>query len=460
MRGITSFGEGIHVRSLAWLTAVAAFVALLGLTSISQAQPAKGINPMLKDLDSELRKHTPKILAELKKRNPGPAFNVGVLKFQVQIDHRKPTLHSGRLNQQMATRLENALILSLKDADKIGVTRDAGTAAAKKNKNMTYLTSTGRGVLLQEKYPLAWGKTKVPVNSFLTGLLILNNKTKIGEVQVKYFDKKTKDLQPLYAFKFKMDRNILSESAQRFTLSRSALKNGKSWSEMDEETQTPTITGGLTPVDTEFNSILDFRIFYDGVEIPTALGSDGTFKCDPPPTDTKKVVFKIKAAERIGLVLLVNGVNTFLMDKAAFASVDQQSRWIMDANKEYTIEGFYPSFEKCLPFAVVPDLEADPGELGPEDKWGLIELHVFRETANVVEGLPSVNLQNPYAEGSSPRDLKKQFSKLQAAKAKNLIVPPHADGKSVEIAEAVFNGTFAASRTITYFQRGGGTNED
>src|SRR5437899_1905721 len=99
-------------RSFGWAAGLAFLAGLAGLATVSTSEaypPAPAEKAPLKSLTFEMRKIAPKIMAEVRKQG---YQNVGVLKFRSKIDKRATTFHAGRLNQQMSTRLENALVLA------------------------------------------------------------------------------------------------------------------------------------------------------------------------------------------------------------------------------------------------------------------------------------------------------------------------------------------------------------
>ena len=110
------------------------------------------------NIDLALLDEAPKIMAYLHKQG---YKNVGVLEFRVQKGKEHADFGTGTLNSNMATRLENALILLDDPADPIGVVRDASQHALSRDKKATYLTADGRKALMAASYPLAWGKEVV-----------------------------------------------------------------------------------------------------------------------------------------------------------------------------------------------------------------------------------------------------------------------------------------------------------
>jgi len=454
----------------AWLAACGLLATALGLAVIdSPASAYPDTNANLPDLNTAFRKEAPKILKELNARG---YKNVGVLKFQVKVNTRKATMHSARLNQQMATRLENALILANKPSSPVGVTRNASTAAQAKSRSATFLDQKGRAQLFNFSYPLAWGKTSTKVDAFLTGIVQLDSHADIAHVAVHVFDKKNTAKPEMVAhFKAKLTSSLVAESGQRFVVKkRQAVDPSGNPTTTDDPTipENPTTT---TPVDNDLAKVLSFKMYYDGMEVALKPGSGGNFECDPPPLTTKKIIYKVQSSQRVGMVLFVNGLNTLKMARADSGDVQQHYRWILEPGKEYTIGGFYPSFEKVYPFRVIPESEAatNPGDLGPEDKWGLIELTIFKDAgggggATNTDPPSDSNLQNPSPDpgtgGTAPdlelRSLQTALAKVNKTKPRNLMVPDKAGEQGTKVEEVTFNGVILGGYSITYFKKGSG----
>src|SRR5262249_6470091 len=81
---------------------------------LAGGSPARADN-----IDNALRT---RVLAIMKDLEAHGYKNVGVLKFQVKLGNTPPTLTAGKLNYVMATRLENALVMSDNAKAPIGLT--------------------------------------------------------------------------------------------------------------------------------------------------------------------------------------------------------------------------------------------------------------------------------------------------------------------------------------------------
>src|SRR5262249_44950798 len=83
--------------------------------------------------------------------------------------------------------------------------------------------------------------------------------------------------------------------------------------------------------------------------------------------------------ERLAVVLLVNGVNTFLKEGPG-KEPSQYAMWVLDKpGQKYTIAGFYPDLQRVEPFQVLADDQSQSFPLADETKRGLIEVFIFKE---------------------------------------------------------------------------------
>src|SRR5436190_11454590 len=89
---------------------------------VNNPAPARADN-----IDLELYKQAPKVMEYLQKQG---FQNVGVLKFRVQKGTKPETFNAGPLNVNMASRLENLLILVNDTKQPIGIIHDASRVAA------------------------------------------------------------------------------------------------------------------------------------------------------------------------------------------------------------------------------------------------------------------------------------------------------------------------------------------
>jgi hypothetical protein len=417
------------------------------------------------NLDDALLRHADTILQELRGRG---CRNVGVLKFQVQQGAARPSLHVGRLNTLMATRLENALILAEDEEDGVvGVTRGASAAAAARDPKATYLTRAGRRVLFEHPYPLAWGDKEVPVDAFLTGVVKVDAAGGKTTVRVEAFDRKDPDPRKVVEFTVPIERTVLADMNRRFALRKRVVDKKLDDKELNEAAAREFLeeeTKGAAAPGAGLGDLLDFKIYYDGKRVPR----DAADRI-PSPRPGQRVHFVVKSKQRVGLVLRVNGINTSGYEKESREAADY-SFWVLEPGEEYRIDGFYPARQKgkqdVLPFKVVdPTREAVP-DLADQTKMGQIDIDVLLEGG---AGAPEDRGVRPISLREAPAPtptLKEQQGKLRVSASRK--VRPRAIGgiivgggarKSAEILEVPFRGRWAAHLTIIY-RRAPGTSGD
>lgn len=420
---------------LAWL------LTLASLTLVPTVARADNI-------DERLLREATAVLQALKDRQ---YKNVGVLKFQVKKGERPASLDVGLLNANLATRLENALILVNDATQPIGIARDASRVAAALGKNAGYADPSGRKQLFEARYPLAWGKDKVAVDAFLTGLAVIDRDFRKTTVIIQAFDPKNLDLQEVARFTVDTDRSILSDSGESFAL----VKRGDDADEAAVEDVAQRNNAGKPKGLESIESALELEVYYDGQKQTITADGAGNQRL-PEPGDGKRIEFKLrnKTRETLAVVLRVNGVNT-LNKEGPERQVDRCTKWVLEPGKPYTIKGFYLSDDRLEEFKVV-----SPGALPSLDprKMGLIEVALFRkdDAADPLAQRHITNLRGLSASVDPPADFKQlQQAVFKASRApavfKGLIVPGDVKtGKKIE--EVKFtNLVYAGSMTIRYW---------
>jgi hypothetical protein len=362
---------------------------LLGLAAVTGLpRPARADN-----IDEALLEEAASLLEELQ----APKYkyqNVGVLKFRVKKGDQEPGFDAGLLNANMATRLENALILANDVKKPLGIVR-VGNAAARRlaplGPDASYLKPEARKELFAGEYPLAWGGRKVSVDAFLTGQVILAKDFKRTTVVIEVFDRNA-GLRKLAEFSVKTDRSILADTSESFSLVRRGAGVVRRGDEEDELANAASAAHYLNPKVEEniLDDVLDIGIFYGKEKQTVKPSRDGLERMVAEPKDGDEVTFEIrnKTADKLGVVFRINGVNT-LHKEGPGRQIDQHTRWILDPKTSYTIRGFYPEGGGLQKFVVksprgLPDL--DP------DKLGLIEVDVFR--AGGLADDPSARFRN------------------------------------------------------------------
>ncbi len=406
-------------------------------------------------LDKEMLGSCATVMEHLQKQG---YKNVGVLKFRVQVGKGQPRFDVGRLNSLMATRLENALILANDEENPVGVTRGASQVAANRDKGATYLTAEGLQKLFAGTYPLAWGKEVVKIDAFLTGVVKLSPDMAKATIVLQEYTPSAAKPNDLATFTVPTNRLLLADLNRNFFVTKRSLENTVTFEEGDKEAVKSAVKPdpkGIEPepkqgADETLDSVLEFDAYYDKEKVQP--GADGRL---PTPKKGQEVYFTLKAKERLGVILKVNGVNT-LSKEGMEREPDEYSMWVLDPGVQYTIRGYYTPDKAFEPFQVLDDSESALASLADDSKRGKIELSVFR--AAPVEALPDVGSRSvqlrsgggiraeSYAEARGA--LRKVTS---ARRSRGLMVPGENQGAPV-VRTTPFQGVLAGHRTISYFE--------
>lgn len=390
----------------------------------------------------ELKSMTPEILEYCQAQG---WKNVGVLNFRVKIGEGDYSWHTGQLNSIMAARLENVLILFNDPCDPIGITRNAGEAALKQfDKDISYLSEAGRKKLLEGNYPMAWGEDKVKVDAFLSGEVLVSADYTQSEVRLVVFDRKNLDLRPLPIgedkkgqFKIATDLATLSDMSINFAVT-------------SREYLTKPAFPNLKKPEGKFSDMVDLKVHYNDKSVDIAEKAKGQYEL-PTPNEGGKVYFTLAAKkEPLAVVLLVNGVNTFLEESGR--KPDQFSKWVLEKPGEtYEVRGFHTDTEMVKPFEVVPEHLGLYYPLEDSAKLGRIELFVFRNAeAKLPQPDPTPSLQSNKETAKTLPEAKKTLLAVPPVK-RGIIVPSKNAQKSVVHLVDFPNPIQASATTITYF---------
>jgi len=322
--------------------------------------------------------------------------NVGILRFEVKKGKAAPSMNVGKMNAQVATRLENALIHVNDVKNPIGITRNAGIAV--KDPDATWHTDEGRAKLFANKYPLAWGSVPVAVDAFLTGTVEVSADYRETKIIVKVFDKKNTALRAVSTpISVKTDREAVREMGHSYVISKRAFnqvaaKGAVPDSEVDNVvidtagmgmgtgmgTETGMGTAVMGGID-KIREYLDFQILVD--DVPAVFTDDGMGnQMMDTPAPEQKVVIKVTAKEKLGLLVRVNGINTINKEGSERGPMES-SWWVLEPGKEYPIRGFYKD-GKVQAFKVVAETEADKSELAADpNRHGVISFEIFKDAA-------------------------------------------------------------------------------
>jgi hypothetical protein len=365
--------------------------------------------------------------------------NVGVLRFRVQRETRKPS-YTAPLSGSLAERVENVLIIhnAPKEKDALGIIHNAGKEATENKVGAWYSSADARKKLFDLDYELAWGKKKVKADAFITGVLKTTKDRRQTTVTLQVITKDSTTPIELKTVTFKSDLNIirglgesvaLSSEARSLLRKRSAkgpdvddlafqeilkqdqqdekTRSKKQEAEKKEQTEKkqqtekkeqtekkgtvkpkrpggarkPKSEGTVTP-DSVGNVQLEMLVNGNPVNIVAAPeGSDVKWQVtSPAPGQTVAFRMTNNSADQRGVVIRVNGLSTYEKQKA---DPEACQKWVIDSSKRNRISGFYmPSGggkAQMLPFKVVVGEEANKYKSAYADKAGLIEVDVFEK---------------------------------------------------------------------------------
>lgn len=347
------------------------------------------------DIERQLLKGSPTIMKALRDKG---YKNVGVLKFRVKNGKAPATDRQGTLNRRLAEKLELALILANKVNDPVGIVRDANAVAATID-GATHLTSEGRVKLFTKSYRLAWGKTEVVPDAFLTGVAAMTTDLQMMTVVITSFDATKLELEEVARFDVKLDLEDLLESGESFTV-RGVFDNASLKMTEDErkdkastearttsiETKTETETA-TKPTKSRIHPLspqnadapVSLEILYNGKPQPLEFRGGAAFIAEP--TENQKVTLLVRrkgaTTGRLGVVVKVNGENTLYQQKQADP---QCASWILTADrKELRIDGYQIDEKTMKQFKVLSEKESKAKEIDYGEFVGAISITVFKE---------------------------------------------------------------------------------
>jgi hypothetical protein len=327
------------------------------------------------NIDQELFKQATPLIEYLRKQG---YQNVGVLKFRVQQGARGESFDVGPLNINMATRLENLLVVKNAAKPPVGIIHDASRVASQRKLQEAYVTDNGRRQLFEYNYPLAWGKEEVKADAFLTGLVNISRDNRQARVTIEAFDQKSTELKKVQDFSVRTDRTILADAGKAFLL-RDATKGDREDNAADAATaQDKNVK---TPLCHSEDRYVDLQIIYNDRRIPVTVGADGQARV-PSPEVGDAVKFRITNVSKlkVGVLLGVNGVNTLFEELLAERRPSQCTKWILGPGDSYDINGFYldrAAGEKNVKLFKVTENSWRLELYG--DRLGMIHLGVFCE---------------------------------------------------------------------------------
>jgi hypothetical protein len=338
-------------------------------------------------LDDLLIEQAPKIVEALRGRG---YQNVGVLRFRVRLGSGKETFDAGAINGNLATRLQNALVIHCgsDETGALGILHDASTEAAGRGVGNWYSEPAERRKLFDVPgYPLAWGSRKVQADAFLTGILTVSPDLERAAVSVEAFSARDPDkAEKLAAFDFETDVSLLHDLGKSYSVvvpDRGPVDAPMiRWLILDAIRKHDAASGGPDPKEgTGADGIMvddvEFKVLADGKPMPIKANGHATAEC---PETTAKVAFRLtnRSKEKtLGIDVRLNGVSLLLEQTAP---PENCRVWVLKPGKTCVLRGYYVSetdLKNVAPFTMLVGDEArqKKSELG--DQAGEIQVHVF-----------------------------------------------------------------------------------
>jgi len=363
-----------------------------GALTLALAAAALTVAPVRADnLDAALLQHAPEVISYLREHH---FQNVGILKFRVKKGNQPVNFKVGPLNDNMVERLENALIAVNPTQQPIGIIHDANSVAVSR-KLPRYDNPAGQRALFEQKYPLAWGNAAVNPDQFLTGIVTVRPDMKSATVVLEAFGPNSPKQDKVLTFQVNTDRSLLTDLNESFQVKSRRLTRKTRNIELDEEavtdaaekdgTPTKNVTTGadsdssaVTAAKNSDEKLLDYQILYDGV--PQQVSADPSnpgelHVAEPNENQVVSIAVRSVAQERIGLVLMVNGLST-LYEEPAQSDLSKNLAWVLDPGRQYSIQGYQQDNQTRKPFRVLSD--ADSAGAVYSANTGLIQFHIFR----------------------------------------------------------------------------------
>jgi hypothetical protein len=393
--------------------------------------------------------------------------NVGVLKFRVVEHHKGNKAHStwneGRLNTYLARRLENSLVVVGNGS--VGVTRNAGAQAVLANKRVCYLQPAGRQQLFSRSYYMVAGAAPLKVDAFLTGTASISADFKDITVSIKAWDK-TLDFQKIMHFNVRTDRSALVEMNRSFVIKRSAGKSTKSRNNADNAAVNNVANNAKNKNKNNsgnkfLSQYLDFQLLYDNQPVAIQTGNDNSKFMVGSPQAGQKVFMQMTSKERVAVVLLVNGMNTYLKEGPGKEPA-QYAMWVLDQpGQKYGIAGFYPDAQKVEPFQALADDQSMTYPLADETKRGLIEIFIFKEgTTPESNNTPATNTKRFQFRAKSYRQAvhllksKMTYSRSSHGLLKRGLIVQDSSSQEAQVQQTAFaNPRQVAALVIQYYQK-------
>ncbi|HEY7427500.1 MAG TPA: hypothetical protein VH682_24915 [Gemmataceae bacterium] len=375
------------------LRRVRPFVSALALAAlVSAASAADDVKDAKRPvLEEALPEQVPQILDKLRKEmdHPKDALHVGVLKFHIQTGKETPRGSAAAPTLYVTRRLEAALILSLKEEDKVRVLHNPSAEVT----NLCNLQKEqGRKAFFQEGkklYHPAWGNDDevIPAHVFLTGLVKIDDACRTAEVVVQAFDRRGETPKEVCRFPIATDPRLLAEAGINCVISRGT--KAKDWEVVLADTSKGTPEGDTDPSAKKLletkklldQSPIDVQILYKGK--PQKVRDDGTVR---EPREGEVVTFRLKHKNKdektYGVLLKVNGQNTCLTDGPDADDFLRCWKWIVKPGEQWDIEGYQINLDEAKAFKVAGAADSQRDAVSYGENAGLFTILVFEGRSN------------------------------------------------------------------------------
>jgi len=360
----------IHRRMFGLLCA-----GMVLVTCVPAAQGAE-------DVDREIRRSADRILQKLRQRN---LRTVGVLPFGVQPHNQdRARYKQGQINQNLADRLQIALILANNPEDPVNVLMNVNAVAKNKlPQGQSHLDPQGRRTLMGLRYTRAWKESMRAVelkpDVLLTGIAKISPYPAETYISIRaiYANAPEKEPVEIDSIRVKTDVRTMAESGTSYVATRSFYKGVMEYAQLASG-MGPEM--GAHPVAPNSTAPVRLTVYYNDQAIPYQF-KDG-FALIPEPREHQKVCFVIEKTDpsdprTYGVVLMVNGENTFDHQREEPIHC---SKWLLKPDWPRTKILGYQIGDKGLvePFRVLSDPESAASEVLYEPKaLGMISMYVF-----------------------------------------------------------------------------------
>jgi hypothetical protein len=389
-------------------------------------------------LEEELKDQASRILDYLRDHHYS---NVGVLKFLVKKDDKKPaTASAGVFNTTLANRLEIALLLADDVRKPVGIIRNASGVAASL-RGADHRTPNGREVLFKNSYPLSWGADAVRPDAFLTGEVQLSPDYKTMNVRVVALDPKSAQEDEITRFTARCTARTLGEAGKGFLRRYGTVKEGSDDDGTDAAADVQR-ADNINPLNDPDRPVT-LEIYYGDQKVfdgrKMAFKNDGGEAPIPEPAEGQLVRFHVQRTEAargqgdIGVLLLMNGVNTVFEEQDRAPA--EYTKWILTSKpgEDFVdVRGFFvrkgQDYE-MIPFKVFSDADSKDQANLYGAKAGQVLFEVYRKAQPSTTVAATDGTLRGIGRGTLP-SADKKFEDLGQLK-RSLLSPPRATSRGM-----------------------------